>query len=347
MHVLVSGGAGFIGSHVVDALVSRGDQVTVLDALLPTAWGKGAVPPQYLNPGARLVIGDVRDVSLVAALLPGVDAVCHQAAMVGLGVDIGDIAEYTSINDLGTAVMLQAMAAAETPQLVLASSMVVYGEGRYVCAEHGTVRPRPRAAVDLDAGHFEPPCPMCGRAVDWAAVSEEAALDPRNVYASTKAAQEYLATSWARVTGGCATRLRYHNVYGPRMPRDTPYAGVASIFRSALERGDAPAVYEDGGQMRDFVHVRDVAAANLAALDAAVPGAFNVASGTPRTVGEMATVLAADFGGLAPVITGQYRLGDVRHVVASADRAGDALSFQAKVDFVAGMHEFAHAELRG
>jgi dTDP-L-rhamnose 4-epimerase len=167
------------------------------------------------------------------------------------------------------------------------------------------------------------------------------------VYASTKAAQEYLATSWARVTGGCATRLRYHNVYGPRMPRDTPYAGVASIFRSALERGDAPAVYEDGGQMRDFVHVRDVAAANLAALDAAVPGAFNVASGTPRTVGEMATVLAADFGGLAPVITGQYRLGDVRHVVASADRAGDALGFQAKVDFVAGMHEFAHAELRG
>jgi dTDP-L-rhamnose 4-epimerase len=235
-------------------------------------------------------------------------------------------------------------------RLVLASSMVVYGEGRYACPEHGVVRPGPRRAADLDAGRFEPPCPRCGRALTPRSVPEDAPLDPRNVYAATKVAQEHLCASFARETGAVLTALRYHNVYGPRMPRDTPYAGVASIFRSALAAGRTPRVFEDGGQLRDFVHVRDVARANVLALcrEAPAPGAFNVASGTPRSVGDMAAALSRAFdGGAQPEVTGEWRGGDVRHVFAAAERAGgDGLGFRAREDFDAGMREFASAPLR-
>ncbi|HEV2087387.1 MAG TPA: NAD-dependent epimerase/dehydratase family protein, partial [Cryptosporangiaceae bacterium] len=210
----------------------------------------------------------------------------------------------------------------------------------------------PRTVADLEAGLFEPRCPACGDLLTSGTVPEDAPLDPRNVYAATKLAQEHLAGSWARATGSTAVALRYHNVYGPRMPRDTPYAGVAAIFRSALENGVPPRVFEDGGQRRDFVHVRDVAAANLAAVDAtgtadAAFAAYNVASGEPHTVGEMAFALADAFGGPDPVVTGDYRLGDVRHVVASPGLARSGLGFTARVDFATGMKEFASAPLRG
>jgi len=344
--ILVTGGAGFIGSHIVDALLDRGQEVRIVDALLDAAHRER---PGYLDPRAEFIEGDVRDPDTIAAALEGVDAVCHQSAMVGLGVDLADIAGYVSHNDLATAVLLRALAARSfTGTLVLASSMVVYGEGRYGCAEHGIVRPGPRAAAALDAGHFEPPCPACGRPLEAAPVPEDAPLDPRNVYAATKVAQEHLCTAFARETGATIIALRYHNVYGPRMPRDTPYAGVASIFRSSLAAGNAPRVFEDGAQRRDFVHVRDVAAANLRALDAGLPGAFNVASGTPRTVREMAAALArAVDPSLEPVVTGQWRAGDVRHVFASPERATRQLGFTAAEDFEAGMREFAEAELRG
>ncbi len=179
---------------------------------------------------------------------------------------------------------------------------------------------------------------------------EDAALDPRSVYAATKTAQEHLASAWARGTGGSVVALRYHNVYGPRMPRDTPYAGVASLWRSALARGEAPRVFEDGRQQRDFVHVRDVARANLLALQAEPgPGLhpFNIASGRPVGIGEVAEVLAREAGGPAPVVTGQYRLGDVRHVVASPERARSALAFSAEIGLDEGLREFAAAPLRG
>jgi dTDP-L-rhamnose 4-epimerase len=344
--VLVTGGAGFIGSHVVAVLLAAGHGVRVLDALLPAVHPTRPEPPA----GVELVVADVRDAAAVDAALTGVDAVCHQAAMVGLGVDLDDLPAYAGANDLGTAVLLARMARAGVGRLVLASSMVVYGEGRYRCADHGDVAPGPRRVADLDAGSFEPPCPVCGAPLAPDLVGEDARLDPRNVYAATKVAQEHLAASWARAAGGTVAALRYHNVYGARMPRDTPYAGVASLFRSALARGEAPRVFEDGGQRRDFVEVRDVAAANLAALGADLPGgtlrAFNVGSGTPHTVGEMAAALAAAHGGPAPVVTGDYRLGDVRHVTASSARAAAELGWTAQVDFATGMGEFAAAPLR-
>ncbi|MEU0598450.1 NAD-dependent epimerase/dehydratase family protein [Streptomyces sp. NPDC006393] len=331
MRVLVTGGAGFIGSHVVQALTERGHEAVVFD--VSTAAG-----------------ADVRNPEAVGRALSGVDAVCHQAAMVGLGDGVLDAAEYVSRNDLGTAVLLAAMAEASVGRLVLAGSMVVYGEGRYECREHGVVRPGPRAVRDLDAGRFEPVCPRCGRELRPGLVGEDAPPDPRNVYAATKLAQEHLSAAWARSTEGSAVSLRYHNVYGPRMPRDTPYAGVASFFRSALARGEAPRVFEDGRQRRDFVHVRDVAAANVAALEAKPPrGAltvYNTGSGEPHTVGAMARALAAAHGGPEPVVTGEYRLGDVRHITADSSRLRAELGWKPEVGFEEGMREFAGSPLR-
>ena len=345
MPILVTGGAGFIGSHVVDALLERRHEVRVLDTLLESAHRER---PDYLDERAEWVAGDVRDPAAVEAAVAGVSAVSHQAAMVGLGTDIGDIADYVAHNDLGTAVLLRALAAGGfSGPLVLASSMVVYGEGRYACAEHGVVRAPPRRPADLDAGRFEPPCPVCGAPLEPQPVPEDAPLDPRNVYAATKVAQEHLCASFARETGAPYTALRYHNVYGPRMPRDTPYAGVASIFRSALASGGVPKVFEDGGQRRDFVHVRDVARANSLALATGEPGAFNVGSGTPRTVLDMARAITrAVAPGREPVVTGAWRAGDVRHVFASVDAAAHRLGFRAREDFDAGMREFAAAPLR-
>ncbi|WP_406430909.1 NAD-dependent epimerase/dehydratase family protein [Streptomyces sp. NBC_00631] len=348
MLILVTGGAGFIGSHIVTALVGAGHEVRVLDALLPAAHRTAPPVPE----GVDWRQTDVRDAAAVADALRGVDAVCHQAAMVGLGKDFADAPDYVSCNDLGTAVLLAGMAEGGARRLVLAGSMVVYGEGRYECSRHGVVRPGPRRVADLDAGRFEPPCPHCGEPLVPGLVGEDAPSDPRNVYAATKLAQEHLAAAWARATGGRVAALRYHNVYGPGMPRDTPYAGVASLFRSALARGEAPRVFEDGGQRRDFVHVGDVAGANLAALDG-VAGlaqgavrAYNVGSGEPHTVGEMAAALAASYGGPAPAVTGEYRLGDVRHITASSRRLRDELGWKPRIAFAEGMTEFAGAALR-
>jgi dTDP-L-rhamnose 4-epimerase len=348
MRILLTGGAGFIGSHVADALADRGHEVVVVDRLHPRAH---AGPPDYLRDDVEYLAGGLNPTTLDAAL-GGVDAVCHQAAMVGLGQGLADIGDYVRDNDLGTAELLAAIhrrPPRERPdRLVLASSMVVYGEGAYRCARDGAVRPGPREPARLAAGLFEPACPRCGRELAAVPIGEDAPPDPRNVYAATKLHQEHLAQASMREGGPAVTALRYHNVYGPRMPADTHYSGVAAIFRSALAAGRAPRVLEDGAQRRDFVHVRDVARANLLALLTPEPvaGVFNIASGEPHTIGELAAALAAHTGGPRPEVVGAWRAGDVRHVAASPALAAERLGFRAEVPFAAGMAELATAPLR-
>lgn len=350
MKVLVTGGAGFVGSHVVDELIGLGHEVVVVDDLDPAAHDG---VPDGLNDAATYHWADVRDRSTfeIPGVLDGVDAVCHQAAKVGLGVDFRDVEEYVSRNEGGTAVLLRSLHDRDfRGRISLASSMVVYGEGRYRCDEHGVVRPGPRALSSLEAGDFEPPCPACGGPLTGEAVPEDHWIDPRNVYAATKVAQEHLCNAYVREHHGssCAS-LRYHNVYGPRMPRDTPYAGVASIFRSAYELAMAPQVLEDGGQMRDFVHVRDVAHSNVLVLTNPEPanGPFNICTGTPRSILDMATALRPDDPDApVPEVVGGFRLGDIRHVFASPERAHVELGFDAQIGFESGMTEFATAKLR-
>lgn len=332
----MTGGSGFIGSHVVDALIESGHHVVVLDRR----------PAAHENHEAHYVLGDVRDPDCWGRVLPGIDAISHQAAKVGLGRHFSDVTDYVHDNDVGTAVMLRALdQVGFMGRVVLAGSMVVYGEGCYRCAGCGPVRPGPRSVERLAAGMFEPPCPACGRDLVSEAVSESAPVDPRNVYAATKVHQEHLVAAYGRVSGAPVISLRYHNVFGPRCPTDTPYAGVASLFVGALRQGQPARVFEDGQQRRDFVHVRDVARANLLALEAepGVTGAFNIASGQPHTIADLAHTLADTLApsGPGPVVTGEWRLGDVRHVVASAARANRELGFDARISFDQGMAELA------
>lgn len=342
MRVLLTGAAGFIGSRVWAALLADGHEVVAADGLLDAAHRAGARLPA----GCRRL--DVRNADALAPLLDGVDIVCHQAAVVGAGVNAADAPAYASHNDYGTAVLLAQMFRAGVRRLVLASSMVVYGQGAYACPVHGVVDPLPRRRADLDAGVFEHRCPIGGEELLWQLVDEDAPLRPRSLYAASKTAQEHYALAWSESTGGSVVALRYHNVYGPGMPRDTPYSGVAAIFRSSLEKGEPPQVFEDGGQMRDFVHVDDVATANVAAVDSDAVGFLpaNVCSGRPITIMEVATRLCEARGGPKPVVTGQYRSGDVRHIVADPARAAKALGFRATIHPLDGLQEFAFAALR-
>ena len=325
MKVLLTGGAGFIGRVVHDQLAAAGDTIQVFDRILDRR-------------------DDIIDHDRLAAAASGCNAVIHLAAKVGLGVNIGDIDEYALHNDYGTAMALRVAAEEGISRFVYASSMVVYGEGRYHCADHRSVRPPPRRQHDLDAGRFDPRCPLCGNDLLPELVPESAHLDPRNSYAATKVHGEQLAGIWSRETGGTVPALRLHNVYGPEMPRDTPYAGVAAIFADSLLRGDPPRVFEDGCQRRNFIHVSDVAAAVLAALQAQLPAQLTPLNiGTPwvMTVGEMATELSRVLGGPTPIVTGEYRLGDVRHITADCSAAERVLGWRAQIDLATGLADLA------
>lgn len=349
-HVLVTGGLGFIGSHVVEGALSRGWRVTVVDSLRPDVHADTGIPDWFsaLQGDVDLVVTDAARVS--STLLRDVSVVCHQAAKVGLGVDFADAADYVASNIGTTAALLAAMAERGTARLVLASSMVVYGEGLYRDGDR-IAQPPERTIRDLEAGRFEP-VGADGLPLEPLLITERDATEPRNVYAITKLAQEQVSRSWTRSTGGRAVALRYHNVFGARMPIGTPYAGVASIFRSSLAEGLAPQVFEDGGQRRDFVDVRDVADANLRAIERVnelADGsfrAFNVGSGTVRTIGEFARTLSATTGGPAPVVTGEFRLGDVRHITASSELIATELGWRAKREWSDAVRDFATAPMR-
>lgn len=323
MRVLLTGAAGFIGRVVHASLEAYGDEVVAYDrALRPS--------------------DDITDLVPVRAAIADCDAVVHLAAKVGLGIGIGDIDDYALHNDLGTAVVLRATAEAGVTRLVFASSMVVYGEGAYACRRHGPVRPTARRREDLARGDFEVHCPRCDEALQPLLVSEDAPLDPRNTYAATKVHGEHLAAGWARETGGVVAALRFHNVYGPGLPRDTPYAGVAALFADRLAAGEATRVFEDGRQRRDFVHVEDVARAVTAAVRVPLPDGvtpLNIGSGQVSTVGQVAAALTEAVGGLAPVTTGEFRLGDVRHVTADSAAARRVLGWEAEITLAEGVRD--------
>ncbi|MFW0787183.1 NAD-dependent epimerase/dehydratase family protein [Gordonia sp. CPCC 206044] len=344
--VLVTGAAGFVGSAITTALRRAGHDVVGVDALIASAHPPDAQVPT----GVHRV--DVADQSRMREILRGVDVVCHQAAMVGAGVNAADSPHFARENDWATACLLATMAEVGCRDLVLASSMVVYGHGSYRTTDGRAVAQVPeRRHDDLVAGRFDH-TDADGHTLRWTLTTEDAPFAPSTSYAASKCAQEHFARAWAQQNDGSVLALRYHNVYGPLMPRDTPYAGVASIFRSRLAAGLAPVVFEDGNQMRDFVHVDDVAQANRHAVENLVAretrgfAALNICSGWPVSIGEVARILSAALDGPEPVVTGDHRRGDVRHVVADPTAAADHIGFRAAIDPHDGIRRFASDPLR-
>jgi dTDP-L-rhamnose 4-epimerase len=342
--VLVTGGAGFIGSHVVDRLVARGDDVVILDNLDPQVHGAESRVPTYVPREARFIRGDVRDSAAVARALDDVDAVIHLAAAVGVGQSMYAPHYYTSVNVDGQGVLMEAMAAA-APQFrrfVVASSMSIYGEGAYECSEHGVVAPLPRAVERLARSDWEMTCPACGAQADPVLTREDKPLQHSSIYAITKKAQEEMALCFGSAYSLPTLALRFFNVFGSRQALSNPYTGVAAIFMSRLKNARAPVIFEDGLQSRDFIHVGDVADAVVRALDAdaTVSGAYNVCTGRVTTVRSVAHVLAERLGlAIEPVIAGRYRAGDIRHCIGDPTAARTDLGFEARTSFSAGLDE--------
>ncbi|MGH9938919.1 MAG: NAD-dependent epimerase/dehydratase family protein [Blastocatellia bacterium] len=341
-NILVTGGAGFIGSHLVDALVARGHRVRILDAVAPQVHVTGE--PQYLNPEAEFIRGDVCDTGLLEKALEGVDVIYHQAAEVGVGQSMYEIQRYVRANDLGTAALLEAVVKrrSQIRKLIVASSMSIYGEGAYRNPDGETVYPAVRPASQLIERQWELICPRTGAVLTPIGTSEEKPLVPTSVYAITKQDQEQFCLVVGRAYGAPTVALRYFNVYGPRQALSNPYTGVCAIFSSRLLNNQKPMIFEDGGQTRDFVHVSDIVQANLLALetDRADYQAVNVGTGRATSVKQVMKMLAEGLGKqIEPEIVGKYREGDVRHCVADIARARALLGYEPKVSLEQGIPE--------
>jgi len=343
MTVLVTGGAGFIGSHVVDVLAGQGRDVRVLDKLVQQVHGSEG--PRHLPPTVDLVSASMTDRDAVRQALQGVHEVVHLAAEVGVGQSMYEISRFVDANTSGTALLLDILANEQhaVSKIVVASSCSIYGEGSYVCARHGTVAPRLRTASQLRQHDWEPRCPECRSSLSPVPTVEEKPLHPPSVYAISKMDQELLTLTVGAAYGIGVTALRFFNVYGPRQALSNPYTGVAAIFSSRLLNGQAPLVYEDGHQMRDFVHVRDVARATVAALgsEAADGAAINIGTGEPTSILQAGDLIADALGvPIEPEVTGSFRVGDVRHCWADTTRATELLGFTAQHRFrEEGVHE--------
>jgi len=339
VHVLITGGAGFIGSHLADLLLSRGHRVRVLDSLVSQVHGPARRAPSYLNAGVDLCVGDVREPKVVASALQGIDCVVHLAALVGVGQSMYQIADYVDVNVRGTAVLLEALAKRPVQRLVVASSMSVYGEGAYVDSEGRPSCAGTRALEQLRSGEWEPRN-ASGRRLIPTSTTESKPPELASVYALTKFDQERLSLVLGQAYAIPTVALRFFNVYGPRQALSNPYTGVLAIFSSRLLNGEAPLLFEDGEQLRDFVSVHDVAQAILLSLESkdAVGQVINVGSGEPRSVLSVAHEIAAVLGrDIAPEVTGKYRVGDIRHCFADISRAQQLLGYQPQVTFREGL----------
>ena len=348
--ILVTGGAGFIGSHVVDLLLERGHNVRVLDSLVPQVHGKDQARPAYLGSDVELIQGDVRDRRAVKRALEGQTMLCYQAASVGVGQSMYDIESYVSNNTLGAAVVLDVLANERhsVRKIVVASSMSIYGEGKYRCprymdSSHAEYfAPRVRTRKQLERHDWEPRCPNCGTPGESVPCDEDKSLYPTSVYAVTKRDHEELFLSVGAAYGIPVVALRYFNTYGERQSLSNPYTGVAAIFASQLLSGNPPVIFEDGAQSRDFTHVSDVARANVLALegDGANHHAVNVGTGQRTTLLMLVELLRARLDPehrIQPTITGRFREGDIRHCFASVDTAKKLLGYEPNVRFDAGV----------
>ena len=347
MRALVTGGAGFIGSHLVDALLERGHRVRVLDNLLPQAHPTGSA--RFLTAEAELLVGDLRDRAAVDRALEGIDTVFHLGGIVGNGQSMYELRLYTDVNVVGTATLLEGMIAkkAQFRRLVVASSMVIYGDGAYACPEHGELPRVPgRTEARMAAGAWEPCCPTCGAEVRPIATREDHPSAPTSTYGVCKRDQEELSLVVGRAYDIPTIALRYLNTYGSRQALSNPYTGVCAIMAMRMLLGKAPVVFEDGGQLRDPTHVSDIASATVAASlapESALYQAFNIGVGSPVSIVDMARALGRALGkDIEPLVTGEFRRGDIRHCFADVSRARDLLGWSAAVPFAEGAKELAH-----
>jgi len=342
--VLVTGGAGFIGSHVSDLLLSRGYRVVALDNLEPQVHGGRETAPDYLNPEVEFIRGDVRDPAALRRALTGVDMVCHQAAMVGVAQSMYQIERYVHGNDCVTAALLQGIvdAGAKIKKLVVASSMSIYGEGRYRCPEHGLKAPRLRSDEQLGRKEWDFRC-ECGKVLEPAPTDEDKPLSSTSVYAIGKKTTEELAVTVGYAYHIPTVALRYFNVYGARQALSNPYTGLLAIVASRVVNKKPALIFEDGQQIRDFTYVGDIARANLAALEwgGAGTAVANVGTGCKLSVLEVEAAVRKGLGGaLEPQVNQQFRSGDIRHCYADTRRAAEVLNFKAETPFEVGLPKF-------
>ncbi len=343
LNILVTGGAGFIGSHLVDALIEKGHRVRILDSLVEQV--HGASPPAHLNKEAEFIRADICDAAAVSAALDGIDVIYHEAAEVGVGQSMYEIVRYVKANDLGTAVLLEEMVkrSGQFKKLVVASSMSIYGEGAYRCEGcDAVVYPFLRSSEQLAAHDWEFKCETCSALLETIGTPEVKPLYPTSVYAVSKQDQEQYCLAIGRAYKIPTVAFRYFNVYGTRQALSNPYTGICAIFSSRLMNDQAPTIFEDGEQSRDFVNVKDIVRANLLALDTdkADYHSLNIGTGRATTVKQIAGLLAKGFGkDIDPEIVGKYREGDIRHCVADISKARKLLGYEPSVTLEDGLAE--------
>ena len=343
--VLVTGGAGFIGSHVVDLLLEKGYDVTILDSLEVQVHGSGHQSPEYLSKRAQLVVGDILDRDVLSKLVSESDAVIHLAAMVGVGQSMYQVDRYVNVNSRGTALLLDILVNDSTPvkKFVVASSMSVYGEGRYLCNNcRSTYYPSQRSAASLSQKKWDPMCPRCRSPLSHVATDEESTLLPTSIYALSKRDQEEMSLVIGEAYKIPTVALRFFNVYGPRQALSNPYTGVCAIFSSRILNNKPPFIFEDGKQLRDFVHVKDVARACLLAVELSEADYLpvNIGTGESVSISSIASTLIDLYGkDLQPVISNEFRTGDIRHCYPDITRAKNLLGFRPQIHLREGLAE--------
>ena len=343
--ILITGGAGFVGSHLADGLIQAGHSVRVLDDLTPQVHTRGI--PEYLSREVEFILGDVRDPNRLKEALAGMDVVFHFAATVGVGQSMYEISRYMSMNTQGTAELLQAILDSRAPleKLIVASSMSIYGEGRYVCSSCGRESAPPvRSTAQLKSGKWDLECTVCGGILKPRPTEETKPSEINSIYALSKRDQEEICLIFGRTYGLPVTALRFFNIYGTRQALSNPYTGVAAIFASRLLNGEAPLVFEDGEQMRDFVSVHDIVQANLSAMASheADGEVINVGCGVPISILQVGRMLAKALGkDCESVVTRKYRAGDIRHCYADIGKARRLLGYEPRVTHEEGFKELA------